>query len=370
MSRDARKLTIYFGERDRVEERFLADHLLNVFERHQISVSVLMRGAEGFGIKHHLRTDRLLTLSEDLPVVAVAVDVPARIDAALAEVRRLRFDGLITIERALLADDRSPEIPRGLGEEVKLTVYFGRGERDAGRPAYEKAVQVFRDHRVAGATVLVGVDGTVAGARRRARFFSRNLEVPVMVISIGRRDRLVEALPELESLPGEVMITLERARSLKRDGKTLAELGDGPGADEQGLDRWVKLMLYSSEQNRFEGEPVHVSAIRALRAGGAPGATALRGIWGYHGDHRPHGDRFSSLRRRVPTVTTVVDRPPRIGRWFEILDRATPERGLITAEVVPAFQATGPDVRSGGLKLAARGRRPNRSGDQGLSPGG
>lgn len=361
MSRDAHKLTIYFGERDRVGRRFLADRLLDVFEQHELAVSVLMRGAEGFGIKHHLRTDRLLTLSEDLPVVAVAVDAPARIDAALAEVRELRFDGLITVERATLADDgHRPEVPEELGDEVKLTAYFGRGQKAAGRPAYERAVGVLHDHRVAGATVLVGVDGTVAGIRRRAHFFSRNLDVPVMVISIGHRDRLAEALPELESLPGEVMITLERARSLKRDGQPLAELGDGPGADEEGRERWVKLMLYSSEQNRFEGEPVHVSAIRALRSEGAPGATALRGIWGFHGDHRPHGDRFSSLHRRVPTVTVVVDRPPRIGRWLEILDRATPERGLITAEVVPAFQATGPDVRAGGLRLAAHGRKAEK----------
>ena len=35
-----------------------------------------MRGVEGFGAKHHLRTDRLLTLSEDLPLVSVAVDTP------------------------------------------------------------------------------------------------------------------------------------------------------------------------------------------------------------------------------------------------------------------------------------------------------
>ena len=47
-----------------------------------------MRGVEGFGAKQHLRTDRLLTLSEDLPLVSVAVDTRARIEAALAEVTR------------------------------------------------------------------------------------------------------------------------------------------------------------------------------------------------------------------------------------------------------------------------------------------
>lgn len=68
------KLTIYFGERDRHRSRFLADHLLDVFAFHRLRASVLMRGIEGFGVKHQLRTDRLLTLSEDLPLVSVAVD--------------------------------------------------------------------------------------------------------------------------------------------------------------------------------------------------------------------------------------------------------------------------------------------------------
>ena len=37
-----------------------------------------MRGVAGFGVKHHLHTDRLLTLSEDLPIVSVAVDTRRR----------------------------------------------------------------------------------------------------------------------------------------------------------------------------------------------------------------------------------------------------------------------------------------------------
>ncbi|MGH3669593.1 MAG: DUF190 domain-containing protein, partial [Pseudonocardiaceae bacterium] len=74
MIEDCLKLTSYFGERSRTGRAFLADSQLDLFGRREIPISVLLRGAEGFGLKHHLRTDRLLTLSEDLPVVSVAVD--------------------------------------------------------------------------------------------------------------------------------------------------------------------------------------------------------------------------------------------------------------------------------------------------------
>jgi PII-like signaling protein len=82
--------------------------------------------------------------------------------------------------------------------------------------------------------------------------------------------------------------------------------------------------------------------VRELREAGAAGATSLRGICGYHGDHRPHGDPFWQLRRRVPLVTVIVDTPERVRRWFTIVDQLTSETGLVTSEMVPAFRATAP----------------------------
>jgi PII-like signaling protein len=78
-----------------------------------------------------------------------------------------------------------------------------------------------------------------------------------------------------------------------------------------------------------------VALIRRLRQEGAIGATALRGFWGYHGDHAPHGDRLLSLRRHVPVVTVLVDRPERARRWLEVVSELTSETGLVTSEMVP-----------------------------------
>jgi len=44
---DCLKLTTYFGERDRTEGAFLADALLDLYARHELATSVLLRGAEG-----------------------------------------------------------------------------------------------------------------------------------------------------------------------------------------------------------------------------------------------------------------------------------------------------------------------------------
>jgi PII-like signaling protein len=357
VNEDCLKLTAYYGERHRAHGRFLADALLDVCEAHALQASVVLRGAEGFGLKHHPRTDRLLTLSEDLPVVTVAVDTRERIQGALPEITLLMSHGLLTLERArMLPDPRDAgPLPGELGDEVKLTIFLGRRERCDGRPAYLRVVDLLHERGVAGATVLLGVDGTAHGARRRARFFGRNADVPMMLVSIGAAERITAVLDELGTVLARPLVTLERVRVCKRDGRRLAEPRHVPETDESGLRLWQKLMVYAGEQARApNGHQLQATLVRRLRQTGARGATTMRGIWGYHGDHPPHGDRLFALRRHVPLVTVIVDTPERIRESFEIVDELTAHTGLVTSEIVPAFRSRGPNAEQGGLRLAKR----------------
>ena len=345
----ALKLTVYFGESDRLAGGLLSDALLDLFEEHEVKAAVLMRAVEGFGLAQQLRTDRFLTLSEDLPLVAVAVDARERIEGMLPHATRLLAGGLITLERARLVDEAPPE----LGGETKLTLYLGRDERFEGRPTYLEVVDRLRNSGVAGATVLLGVDGMTHGRRCRARFFSRNADVPLMVVSVGPAPVMRNAVRDLLPIVREPTATIERVRVCKRDGRLLSAPRHLPEADEAGLGIWQKLMVYAGEQARYDGHPLYMQLLRRLREENASGATALRGIWGFSGDHAPHGDRFASVRRRVPVVTTLVDTPERIQRWFGIVDELTGDAGLVTSELVPAFLAVGPDARVGGLRLGS-----------------
>jgi PII-like signaling protein len=352
---DCLKLTTYFDERHRTDGAFVADALLDLYGRNEVQVSVMLRGAEGFGEKHRRRTDRLLTLSEDLPLVAVAVDTRPRIESLLDEVISLKRHGLITLERArMLTDEAGPvPLPEELHEATKLTIYVGRQERSGSRPAFVAVCDLLHCRGIAGATVLLGVDGTAHGVRRRAQFFGRNAEVPMMVIAVGAGERIAPVLPELASLLAQPLLTLERVRVCKRDGQLLAPPTPLPAADEHGLGVWQKLMIYASEQSRHGRSPLHLELVRRLREGEASGVTCLRGIWGFHGAHPPHGDRLLQLRRHVPMLTIVIDKPERIARSFEIVDELTQQAGLVTSEMVPAVAsvAEGEPVR-GGLRLA------------------
>jgi PII-like signaling protein len=338
------KLTSYFGERQRTGHGFTADALVHLYGQHEIAASILLRGTEGFGRKQHQRTDRSLTLSEDLPLVTVAVDTRPRIEAILGEAVRLTGSGLVTLERARLltsaADPASRASLAGLDEPTKLTIYLGRRERVYRVPAFVAVCDLLHRRGIAGATALLGVDGTAHGQRQRASFFSRNAETPMMLISVGSGEQIGRVLPELGTLLRRPLLTLERVIICKRDGERLGTPAALPATDDAGSPLWHKLMVYTSEAALCEGQPIHRAIVRRLREAGISGATTLRGVWGFHGAEPPHGDRLFQAGRRVPVITIVVDTPERIATAFAVIDELTVQRGVVTGEIVPAARAS------------------------------
>lgn len=345
MSADLLKLTAYFGERLRGDRRFVADELLDLFGCEGVANSLVLRGIGGFGPSHQLRTDRSLSASEDLPVALVAVDTAARIGGLTAPVMAGIARGIITLERASTATTGSGA--------ATLTLYTGRQTRIGGRPAYREICAVLHRLGFAGAAVFLGVDGTDHGARRRARFFGANTEVPVMIMASGAADQVAAALPQLRALLPAATITAEHIQLCKRDGRLLARPAALPDSDVDGRPLRQKLTVHTSEATRHDGVPVHRAILGVLRAHGAvSGVTVLRGIWGFHGDHEPQGDKLFQLGREVPVTTVVVDSPARIAACFDVIDELTAVHGLVTSEVVPAMVSIDGGVIKGDLGLA------------------
>lgn len=340
------KLTTYFSERDRTEHAFLADALLGLYEHHRMRISVLLRGAEGFGPHHGLQSDRLLSLSESLPAVAIAVDTRDRIEALLPEVVPLTTHGLLSLERAQLltgAELQQPQLPQPAvsGPGLKLTVYGGRGVRSAGQAGYVAAIELLRASGAIGASILLAVDGTLHGERRRARFFARNAGVPLMLLALGDRDSLASALPGLAGLLEDPVVTIERVHVCKVEGALLSPPPLVAERDPSGLPVWQKLMVHAEEQARFDGHPLHVALIRRLREAGAAGATVLRGVRGFYGEREPFADGILSLRRNVPVHVVIVDSPAAVQRWWPVVDEVTAAAGLVTSELVPSARHPG-----------------------------
>ncbi|MBN3513637.1 DUF190 domain-containing protein [Mycolicibacterium nivoides] len=348
---DYLKLTAYFAERLRHEHRFVADSLLDLYGGSDIAISVMLRGISSFGPHHHLRTDETLSASEDPPIAIAAVDAAEKISALAEQTVQLVPRGLITLERAQLIRRQSPAPT--VTDVCKLTVYVGRHHRIGGVPAYRAVCDLLYQRGFAGATVFLGVDGTAHGQRRRAGFFSRNTEVPLMIIGLGTGAQVNAVLGELTELLENPLLTVERAQLCKQGGQLLARPAELPDTDRQGRPLWQKLMVHTSETAQHDGVPVHRAIVRRLlQSGTAGGATVLRAVWGFTGEGKPHGDKLFQFGRHVPVTTIVVDTPQRIAASFEIIDEITREQGVVSAERVPSVTVTDAGQLFGGTGLA------------------
>ena len=281
------KLTSYFAERQRAGARFLADAMLDLFAERGVAGSVMLRGIAGFGHRGFIRTDEKLTLSEDPSVTIEVVDTAATIGALAEDVADMTSSGLITVQRAWpLGDDPAAVSLAEAADDVTLTMYLGRNRRINGTPAFYAICELLHRHHFAGVTVLLGVDGTAHGERRRAHFFGRNIDVPLMIIAVGTASRVKQVMPTLAAMPHRPLITVERVQVCKRDGRMLAVPPALAAHDDHGRPLWQKLMVHTSESTRHDGVPIHRALVRRLSESGATsGATVLRGIWGFHGDH-------------------------------------------------------------------------------------
>jgi uncharacterized protein len=90
---------IYIGESDTWHGRPLYEAIVHLLRERGVAGATVIRGIEGFGAKQHLHTTRILSLSQDLPVLIEVVDQEDRLRAVLPELNAMVSEGLITLER-------------------------------------------------------------------------------------------------------------------------------------------------------------------------------------------------------------------------------------------------------------------------------
>jgi uncharacterized protein len=92
-----KRIRIFIGEAEEWQGKPLYRAILELVQRQGAAGATVMRGIEGFGPEHHLSTDRLPDIADNLPLIVEVVESAEKVEALLPLLDRMVQRGMITV---------------------------------------------------------------------------------------------------------------------------------------------------------------------------------------------------------------------------------------------------------------------------------
>lgn len=98
LSGSARRLMVLVDEDARFNHQPLFKEIVQRAHDAGLAGASAFRGVEGFGTSHHVHTNRILSLYEDMPIMIIIIDTAANIDRFVPQLTELMFGGVIAVD--------------------------------------------------------------------------------------------------------------------------------------------------------------------------------------------------------------------------------------------------------------------------------
>jgi hypothetical protein len=96
-------------------------------------------------------------------------------------------------------------------EGCLLRIFIGESDKHEGATLYEWIVRKAKEHGLAGATVLRGIEGFGAHSRvHTAKILQLSTDLPVVIEIVDTRENIEKFLPVIDGAIPEGLATLER----------------------------------------------------------------------------------------------------------------------------------------------------------------
>jgi uncharacterized protein len=92
-------MRIHIGESDKWHGKALHQAIVEMLRKDGFAGATVLRGVAGFGGSSILHTDRLLQMSQDLPIIVEVIESNEEIEKILPRIEEMLGGGIVTLEK-------------------------------------------------------------------------------------------------------------------------------------------------------------------------------------------------------------------------------------------------------------------------------
>jgi PII-like signaling protein len=222
----AKKVSIYVGQDHQYHGESVYAAILEFLFYHKVSGASVTRGIAGFGADHHMRTDRILALTENLPMKVEFIETPEKVEELLPKLHEMVGTGLIEIQDTTIVKPsesgkqaaRQESLPplKREGKAKLMRIFIGENDKWNEKPLHIALIECMRTNDIAGVTVYQGILGY--GANRRIHKDSAlhlSHDRPIMLSVVDSEDRLRSFLAILDDMVQQGLVVFSDVDVIK-----------------------------------------------------------------------------------------------------------------------------------------------------------
>jgi PII-like signaling protein len=222
----AKKVTVYVGQDQQYHGESVYAAILEFLFYRKVAGATVIRGIAGFGAAHRMQTDRILALTENLPIKVEFIETPEKVEELLPKLHEMVGAGLIelqdtTIVKVAESSERAARLVRSAslkqaGTAKLMRIFVGENDKWNGKPLHKALLESMRANDIAGVTVHQGILGY--GANRRIHQDSAlhlSHDRPMMLSVVDTEERLRAFLPLLDDMVQQGLVVFSDVDIIK-----------------------------------------------------------------------------------------------------------------------------------------------------------
>ncbi len=102
------------------------------------------------------------------------------------------------------------------GEQVMMRIFIAEGDRLGSKPLYQAIMEMLKQEKAAGATLIRGIMGFGAKSHfRHAHIMALSQDLPMIIEVVDTQEAMDEIIPKIDGMIKDGLVTLEKVKVLR-----------------------------------------------------------------------------------------------------------------------------------------------------------